>query len=376
MLIAIHDYLDWFLHRSVMGYRGWRERCDFKTALPQGPSRILLIRFGSLGDVIRATSVVEALSERYGRVDVLTSEKCAPIFMGNPRVGRILTDASQADCVYDWIVNLQVAEPLGQFVSNYREQLQTLQARFWSGNGYVSNRWRRSYIYNYYCYQEIEELYRVALLSYPKDAPLRVRVYNEGEPVLHSEEGKRIGVFIGTSPGGYDQNYKYLLPQGLRQLVENLKPLGQVVLFGEGESPKISGVVDLVGKTTLMQLIGLFRQLDVVVTTDSSPFHLALALQLPVVGLFAHNRLSILGEKDFPGRVIGLNALSPCAVRSWRWRNYCTGCSAKAYSLYRCNFKDYPNKLSLIEPKVVVEQVAGLLGEASRRMLLSPPYHP
>jgi hypothetical protein len=202
MLIAIHDYLDWFFHRAVMDWHASRERRTFHRVLPDGPGSTLVIRFGSLGDVVRSTAVVQALAEQYQAVDVLTSSGCVPVFEDSPHVKRVFTDSADIREQYDWIVNLQVAEPLSVFVENYRDQLRLLRGRFWSGNRFVGENLQRTYVYNYYCYQEIEELYRVALLRAPKDAPLRVRIYNKGvlPPGVPETEKKRIGLSAGTSP--------------------------------------------------------------------------------------------------------------------------------------------------------------------------------
>lgn len=49
----------------------------------------------------------------------------------------------------------------------------------------------------------------------------------------------------------------------------------------------VGGVVDLVGKTTLKQLLALIARADVLVCPDSGPAHMAAAVRTPVVGLYA-----------------------------------------------------------------------------------------
>src|SRR5437899_921845 len=44
--------------------------------------------------------------------------------------------------------------------------------------------------------------------------------------------------------------------------------------------------IDLVGKTTLKELISLLRRVRVLITNDSGPMHLAAALGTPVVAMF------------------------------------------------------------------------------------------
>ena len=65
----------------------------------------------------------------------------------------------------------------------------------------------------------------------------------------------------------------------IRQLCEMLAP-HPVVLAGVGQSPEAlpSSVVDLTGRTTLLQLIHLLRQARTVISVDSGPMHLAAAV--------------------------------------------------------------------------------------------------
>jgi len=62
-----------------------------------------------------------------------------------------------------------------------------------------------------------------------------------------------------------------------------------VVVVGRDHEPSPSrlpaNVVNLVGRTSLAQLIGVLRRADCVVSVDSGPMHLASALQRPLVGI-------------------------------------------------------------------------------------------
>lgn len=50
-----------------------------------------------------------------------------------------------------------------------------------------------------------------------------------------------------------------------------------------------SNVVDLVGKTTLKQLLALLQQASVVIAPDTGPAHMAVTVGTPVIGLYAHS---------------------------------------------------------------------------------------
>lgn len=53
------------------------------------------------------------------------------------------------------------------------------------------------------------------------------------------------------------------------------------------KKPMLSSVLNLVGKDTLEQLLGLLSKATVVVSPDSGPAHIANALGIPVIGLYA-----------------------------------------------------------------------------------------
>lgn len=56
------------------------------------------------------------------------------------------------------------------------------------------------------------------------------------------------------------------------------------IIAATADAPK--PVLNLAGQTTLKQLTALLREVDVLVTNDSGPMHLAAAVETPVVGIF------------------------------------------------------------------------------------------
>ncbi len=68
-----------------------------------------------------------------------------------------------------------------------------------------------------------------------------------------------------------------------------------IVLFGGGPDKAAaraiaeavgSGVTDFAGRTTIAETMGLLKQMDLVISNDTGPMHLAAALKVPVVALF------------------------------------------------------------------------------------------
>ena len=53
-----------------------------------------------------------------------------------------------------------------------------------------------------------------------------------------------------------------------------------------GKEAKLKGVLDLTGETNLNQLVSLIKRLDVLVTGDTAPLHIASAVGTKIVALF------------------------------------------------------------------------------------------
>jgi lipopolysaccharide heptosyltransferase II len=77
------------------------------------------------------------------------------------------------------------------------------------------------------------------------------------------------------------------------------------------------GLVDLVGKTTVRELVALLRQVRLLLANDSAPLHIAAALGTPVVGLFGPTNPARARPYGEGHRVVqaGL-ACSPCESRA------------------------------------------------------------
>lgn len=105
-------------------------------------------------------------------------------------------------------------------------------------------------------------------------------------------------VLIGVHPGAAYGSAKCWLPERFRALSERLlacNPSYVLLFLGSVEQKELiqriakdlpARVVTLAGQTNLRQLMALMTQLDVLVTNDSGPMHIADGLAIPVVALF------------------------------------------------------------------------------------------
>jgi heptosyltransferase I len=119
--------------------------------------------------------------------------------------------------------------------------------------------------------------------------------------------------------------------------------------------------VDLIGKTTIKQLLALLRRADALVSPDSGPAHMATAVGLPVIGLYAATN---------PARA------APYFSREWCVDGY--DAAARRYrgkpasALAWGTKLEYPGVMDLIEVDRVTERLDSLMLSGRTRQL--PPH--
>lgn len=103
---------------------------------------------------------------------------------------------------------------------------------------------------------------------------------------------------VALSPGGAknllaDDNLRRWLIENYVELAKNMIEAGyEVVVTGAKSDNWVKkyfeniSVIDLIGKTSLIELIGVFQNVDMIVTHDSGPLHLAGITETKVVAIF------------------------------------------------------------------------------------------
>lgn len=156
-----------------------------------------------------------------------------------------------------------------------------------------------------------------------------IKSLSDSTPSLFIQPEKREGgkLLIGINPGAAYGNAKCYLPERFkevaRRLIEEI-PNVEVLFFGDHNSKKLVGeicqglpssVKNLAGKTTLYDLMKKIVSLDVLLTNDSGPMHIAAAVKTPLVALFGSTSDKVTGPYKW-GHVINKRvSCSPCYHR-------------------------------------------------------------
>lgn len=124
----------------------------------------------------------------------------------------------------------------------------------------------------------------------------------ESKPTLHPHDGKLIKPvdhrWIGMAPGS-KWGTKMWPIESFAALADILSKddRSQILLLGSPDEKHLADkimarvsrpeqIIDLIGKTSLDELRGIYPQLDVLLTNDSSPLHYASAFNVPTVAIF------------------------------------------------------------------------------------------
>ncbi len=285
------------------------------------PKRIILLRFGHLGDVLQTTPVIKALARRWpkAQLDYLVAETSAAALKNNPYLNGIIianhingqrhatanlfgTISALRKRRYDLSISLGT-DPLYGLIP--------LLAGIKNRIGLASD-------------TQVGRLYNVFLLVTPEsreprqtaygmlmqragieveDRSLDLRWTDVDEKAISSMLGGGRKGYIAMFAGGGENAYRPWVERrwpeskwtGLISRLARQYPGYSMVLLGsEKERERNSSIaskavcsqlIDLTGKTTFVQLGALLKRCDLLISNDSSPVFAAAAVGCPVVAI-------------------------------------------------------------------------------------------
>jgi len=312
-----------------------------------GNERILVVRAGALGDTLMATPVVRALAARYpgAEIDFLCAAGAAPLLEGNPAVVRILPLQHRN---VPWFLSLEKRRLLRELRAARYEFAVLLESaeRFHQllrHAGIPRVRSFRDIQFDPMLHSAANNL-RVAgfddLGAVPGGLDMDLFVSPEeeaaAERLLASSlrapaSGLRIGLHAGWGPRGKKNKNQgeRLKGWGLDNFIELGRLLvargRHLVLTGAEEDrseaeaiaaglPAGSATV-LAGRTSVRQLAAVICRLDLFVSVDTGPAHMAAAVGTPLVVLWGPSKLH---------QVAPISSRSP--VRIVRHPVFCAPC--------------------------------------------------
>jgi len=332
--------------------------------------KILVIKLGAVGDVLRTTCILPGLKEKYLNVHItwLTLEESLPLFKNNPYVDIVLNYSFESFVQlqlgsYDLVINLD-STPCSA-------QLATLaKANEKLGFGYNE----RGFVYPFNkeaqkwfemgLFDDIKrankETYQQIILNICRLIPSNYDIIfklDEKELAFANEFAKKHNftnkLVIGLNTGaGQRWQQKKWTREGYLELIRLIQqkiPGAQILLLGGPEEiernkyllkESASGIIDTGCHNTIREFGAYLNLCDVVVTGDTFALHMAAGLGKKIIALFGPTSAA---EIDLYGRGKKLYANIDCL-----------GCYKKD-----CNLK--PNCMELIKPEQVLTTIEELI---------------
>ena len=319
-----------------------------------GARRILLVKPSALGDVVHALPVVATLRRRYPTIllDWLVEEESAPLVQGHPAVAEVVVSGRRR-----WLNQLRRPREARGALREISSFLSALRER------------------RYDAVLDLQGLLKSALYVLATRAPIRVgladgregapwvlthRVPVPAQPVHAVERYLALAAAVGATDSVREftipiARHDLVIAEDLlancgrprvvlhpaarwrtklwevdrwRKLAETLAASGTaVILTGSAADEAVAGEImhglqppirSLVGRLSLKQLAAVLQSVDLMITVDSGPMHVAAAVGTPVLALFGPTDPSRTGPLGLGGILRQPLPCSPCLQRKCR----------------------------------------------------------
>ncbi len=290
--------------------------------LPSDVRRLLLISLSNIGDVVLTTPVVEALHRQWpaAALTLLVGPRAAELFERDPRVAQVVSYEKHGTLGSQLALIAALRRQRFDLVVDLRHGL----LPWLIGARSRSALWRASA--DDASHRTAVHLEVVRRMGIPVDG-VRPQLFAGSEDeaaVAHWLTEIPAGVPLVAVAPGARSHLKRWTPEGFAHLCDAvMSEFGaQVLLVGDQDDRAIADEViaamqqqpmNLTGRTTLRQLVALFRRLSLVVTNDSASLHLAVAAGTPVVALFGPTDPRKYGPTGPRDQVVRLDLVcAPC----------------------------------------------------------------
>ena len=310
------------------------------------PDRILVFQTAFLGDVILTLPLVQVLHREFpnAQIDFLTTPKAAAILQNHPAIHSVIEyDKRGGQRGFGGMFSISrtlkarrydlALVPHRSLRSGVVTALSGIPVRI----GFDISAGRFLFTETVHYEKNAHEIERdlcflkPLTISIPKrelpslfPSPEDVRAVDRFFAEMHIAPEDKL---IAIAPGSV-WNTKRWLPERFSELVKRISAAGmKTVLIGGGEDEGLcrqiaaesqSGEVYVAaGRLTLLQSAELLRRCRALVSNDSAPMHLAVAMKTPVVAIFGATVPSFgfapSGEKDVVVQIEGLSC-RPCSI--------------------------------------------------------------
>ncbi len=265
--------------------------------------KLLVILPNWLGDAVMATPALEALCHIYPEAELTLVGSYVSIeaLKYHPQCKRHYVDETKKGG-NRFLNTYRFAQELGahDMAITFRNQLHSTLLIYWSGTAITAGRrsWHAALLLKY----AIKPSHPAHLVEQYLDIAqsLSSRNLTIGALSLHIPPHRYLRPTLGINPGATYGSAKRWYPEKFAEVASAFAEHYDIIIFGgpnevgmanEIES-RLSGikVTNFAGKTSIPELCSFIGGLDLFITNDSGPMHVAAAYQVPTVAIFGPTR--------------------------------------------------------------------------------------
>jgi len=274
-----------------------------------------------LGDAIMATPAIENLINHFENVEVtiLGSFVSTKLFINHPKVVNIVIDQTKSSKnryfeIYKLSKEFKTFDMLVSFRSSFSSRLLSFLTS----------------IKDRYNYKKIKEEKHQVLKYNEFINSIIKKNYKAGDLKIYFDRKKYDKPTLGINPGATYGSAKRWYPEEFAKVAISMSKTHDIVIFGgPGETDiakdieekliqvDIKNYKNLAGKTSISELIEYIGGLDLFITNDSGPMHVAAAFKVPTIAIFGPTKYRETNQWNNPNQTIISKNLdcAPCMKR-------------------------------------------------------------
>ncbi|MCR1816769.1 glycosyltransferase family 9 protein [Aliarcobacter butzleri] len=275
-----------------------------------------------LGDAIMATPAIENLIKTYpdAQITLLGSFVSTQAFQGYPNIKRVIVDdTKKSGNRYKNLISLAKSIGRVDLAISFRRSISSKFMMFFIKAKKKFNYRRLTKKEIHLCIRYNDFVNKVLnLQNEVGDLKLYFKSFNYGKPTL------------GINPGATYGSAKRWYPEEFAKIAIEMSKKYDIVIFGgpaetniakdiENElvSKGITNYQNLAGKTTIPELIEKIAGLDLFITNDSGPMHIAAAYKVKTIAIFGPTKFTETNQWNNPnGEIVTKNLdCAPCMKR-------------------------------------------------------------
>ncbi len=247
-----------------------------------------------LGDAAMTTPTIENIIKIYpdSKLTIFGSFVSTKLFLNHPNVENIIIDNSKSNG--NRYLNLyKLAKNAGAFdlAFSFRKNFTTKFLMFFINS-------KEKYIYRRYTNEQRHQVLRyndfINKALKIETSPSKLKIYLKMGQTPFKEKLR-----LGISPGATYGSAKRWYPKEFAKVAIELSSKYDIIIFGGPAETDIASDIEaelkqadilnyqnLAGQTTIPQLIESISNLDLFITGDSGPMHVAVAFKIPTISIF------------------------------------------------------------------------------------------